>query len=447
MNAKSKRIKIHIRNRSIQQWLVEVMLYFPFVSAFLTELLPLPSAIRYVVDLSCVFLLGAMGLQFFMKGSRFRSETAIWMWTMGFFAFAVLTYIFNFQSILYFLWGTRNNFLIYVAFFAYITYLDKKDVETILQRFDILFWINLVLSVFQFVVLRLYQDFLGGLFGAQSGVNAGTNLFLVIVVTRSFLLFLHKKEKTMVCLAKFAGAGLIAALAELKIFYVELVLIVGLIVLLTDFSWRKVYLVAAAGVGLAIGVILLGILFPIFRNYFSIEGILSIVASKKGYTYEGDLNRFTAVPEITRRFLRNPKQILFGLGLGNCDYSDSLRMFITPFYYHFYRLNYTWFQDAIVYLELGAIGLVFLEGFFVLCAAKGRELAKRLPKYSDYAYLTIVFSVCCVITTVYNSALRMQYAYFAYFILAIPFILLKGEYQKRTLRRKGRKKKMRRRPS
>ena len=39
-----------------------------------------------------------------------------------------------------------------------------------------------------------------------------------------------------------------------------------------------------------------------------------------------------------------------------------------------------------------------------------------------YAQMGMIFSVICVVLTFYNSSLRMEVGYVAYFVLALPFV-------------------------
>lgn len=58
-----------------------------------------------------------------------------------------------------------------------------------------LVWLDVVVSLYQFFVMQLDGDYLGGIFGVEKGGNVYTNIFFVIVVTKSVLSYLEKKRR------------------------------------------------------------------------------------------------------------------------------------------------------------------------------------------------------------------------------------------------------------
>ena len=70
-------------------------------------------------------------------------------------------------------------------------------------------------------------DMLNGLFGTETGGNTFVNVILIVVVT--YLLSCRaNKEKSVISFGVAAGASLlIAALIELKAFFVEIIIIYG----------------------------------------------------------------------------------------------------------------------------------------------------------------------------------------------------------------------------
>ena len=100
----------------------------------------------------------------------------------------------------------------------------------------------------------------------------------------------------------------------------------------------------------------------------------------------------------------------------------------SKFYNKFSWTHYQWFSDAMVYLEMGSIGLMIYEIFYMLCFAWGKKVTKKTERgsYENIICKTVViFSVCCMILTVYNNSMMMESGYIAYLILAVPVILEK----------------------
>lgn len=392
-----------------------LILMMPFLLGLLNELLGLPWAIRYLMDAAWCLLLGYILL------SKRRVPQLPGVWAVLFLVYTLLTYLPQWQSPLYYLWGMRNNFRFYGAFLAFAVFLKTEDIEKWLKIFDLLFWVNGAVSLFQYFVMHLSGDYLGGLFGATQGCNGYTNLFFLMIVIRSILSFLEKRENVGICLAKCGTALVVATLAELKFFFVEFALVIALAVLITRFTWRKLVLILGGIAGILVCASVLARLFPEFAEWFSLDWLLESAASDRGYTSTGDLNRLNAIPQINELWLKNGWQQLFGLGLGNCE-TSTYAVLQTPFNTAHNAMHYTWLSYAMMYLETGWIGLTFYWGFFVL-AYFG---ACRMEKHSRGDAVTRcrtarIMAVLCVVISVYNASLRTEAGYMASFLLAVPF--------------------------
>lgn len=410
-------LRIGIKSRTQTGWLIFLVVWMPFGLAILNEILGLPWSIRYLLDVAWCLLLV---YQLFSK-RRGSQGLGIWVWL--FLIYTLLTYLPQWQSPLYYLWGMRNNFRFYAAFFAFAVFLSPQDVDDYLRLFDKLFWVNVVVSIYQFFFLQLDGDHLGGLFSTEAGGNGYTNIYFLIVVTRSIVLYLEKQEKLGRCLAKCAAALVVAAMAELKFFFVEFALVVAMAVLFTSFSWRKLAVIIGAAVGVLACAVLLTSLFPDFAGWFSLKWFLENALSNKGYTSSGDLNRLNAIPQINELWLQSGWQQLFGLGLGNCD-TATYAILNTPFFESYGDMHYTWISYAMIYLETGWIGLIFYWGFFVLTYFGILRIERRSEGITKaYCRIARIMAVMCAVISVYNSSLRYEAGYMAYFVLAIPFAL------------------------
>ncbi|MDK0554237.1 hypothetical protein P6P37_15890 [Clostridium perfringens] len=247
------------------------------------------------------------------------------------------------------------------------------------------------------------------------------NIFQVIIISKSIIYYLNKKETLAKCITKCSMALVISAFAELKFFFVEFIIIVILAILVTKFTWRKIAIIIVTIIGVSLGISLLIHIFPNFKEVMSIQGLLESASSDKGYTASGDMNRLTFIQVSNKLFLKSYIIRIFGLGLGNCDHS-TFDFLSTPFYKAYNLLHYDWLSTAYIYLEMGIIGLIFFLGFFVIIYL---VIASRIKENSiniEYAQLAQIISVMCIIIAIYNSTLRTEAAYMLYFILAIPFL-------------------------
>lgn len=412
---------VFVRRRQLSHWFTGLLILLPFCFGTLNELLGLPWGIRYLLDVSWVALLMLLFARRYRCGNWKVGATACL--TGVFLLFTGAVYGFRYQSGLYYLWGMRNTFRFYAAFFAFACFLTAEDSRRYLKILDMLFWVNALVSVWQFFVLGLAGDFLGGIFGVQKGGNAYTNLFFIIITAKSLVFYLEKRESFLSLVAKCLTALAVAAMAELKFFFVEMIVILLLAVCLTGPSRRKLWIVLGGLGAVFCGAALLTCLFPEFEGWFSADWLVGNALSDKGYTSAGDLNRLNAIHQINRRWLRTAGQRLVGLGLGNCE-TSTFALLNTPFFRDFGEMHYTWIGYAFLYLETGWIGLGLYLSFFAMVFLRCRRIGKdHGGELASVCCLAQILAVLCPLVAVYNSSLRTEAAYMVYFILAVPFAM------------------------
>lgn len=410
---------IRFRRKSVWEWLALFVLVMPFAFSFLMDLLRFPSLVKYTVDIGWMGLL--VGLM--LCRTRLPNTQAGKLAVIAgvFFGVSLIGFLAQYQSVFYYLWGIRNNARFFVFFFACICFVRQRSIPAYLRFFDMLFWINLPVVLFQYFVMHKAQDQLGGIFGVETGCNGSVNIFLVIIVTKSLLYAIDRRESVGVCLAKCMAALVIAALSELKIFFLEFLCIGVLSLAVTKFSFRKLWIGACAAAGVLAAIRLFVAVFPEYSDWFRIERIWNTLTDTSGYTAQNDMNRLTAVPIAWKTFLPTTFQKLFGLGLGSCDYA-SFDFLVTPFYRAYEGLHYTWFSVAFLILETGVVGLGAHVLFFAVLffqAGKREKARQAEPVYCRIAKIT---AVMCLALIFYNASMRSEAAYMLYFILALPFV-------------------------
>ena len=287
-----------LKQSHFPQLLIFFILAVYFLTATLTQLLHLPLVIQMLMDVAWC-LLGVLILinwrSLFQASIQVKALLAV---VVLFFLSTLVGLALNYQSILYYLWGIRNNFAYLVFFFACILFLKAENIRNYWKCFDLLFAVNFLVTFFQFFILGYKQDYLGGIFGVQQGCNGRTNAFLMIVITCSIVRYLNQEEKAWVCLLKCAMALIIAALAELKMFILEFFVIIVLAVLLTKFSRKKLYLLIGGCIGGILAIQILTWIFPQWAGTFSVKGFWQIATSSAGYSGagNGEFNRLTPIP-------------------------------------------------------------------------------------------------------------------------------------------------------
>ncbi len=411
--------KLYIKKRPLEDYLIMFLLFMPFLIGLIIDTFSLPTALRFAQDGVLLVLLGIMAYRY---DNRIRREIMpLLVYFAAFVAILFFSYLVNFQSLFYFLWGFRNNFRFFFAFLVFVKFIKFEDSELYLKIFDALFWINFVVCLIQFFVFGYKQDFLGGLFGTAVGCNIYMNVFLCIISAKSLIWFINKKEKFIWVILKLFAAFLIGALAELKFFYIEFIVILCVVSLITRFTWKKVLIIAAGVLGVVVGVTILIQIFPEYVGQFTIKLLYESAVSNKGYTSSGDINRLSAISTISKDIFDKGHQFFVGLGLGNCDLS-SISIFNTPFYESHQSMHYNWFSHAFMFLETGYTGLILYFGIFVMLFIMARNNYKRGYSYTMWSQLSMTLALLCMMFAIYNTSLRVDSVYMISFVLALAFI-------------------------
>lgn len=391
--------------------------FFPAAQAFLTELLPIPDAIKFLCDGFLVLLLLKLFSQRFTKIDNYSMPFVV---IVGLFFFITLVgYLFNYQSVFYYLWGLRNNIRMFVAFFAFAYLADWEDANGWIKALDVLFVINFAVVILQYFS-GYGQDYIGGIFGTSKGCNGSLLIFLCIVFAKTILSFMRGEEKMSKCIFVSVASLLVSTLSELKMFFILFILILFMASFMTAHSIKKTLFFAFGAVLVVLFGTLLTVLYKDFTDFLSFDSLIKALTDT-GYATDEDIGRFTALPVISQRFLPGFFRKLFGLGLGNCD-SSSLSMFNTPFFESHQTVHYSYFSYAFLFLETGFVGLALYASFFVASFFVSRKL-KKLEMADEFAcQMSIILSVISLILLVYNSSLRMEIGFMLFFVLALPII-------------------------
>lgn len=419
---------------SLSKTMAYVLLVYPLFLAVLQELLGLPGVVKYLADMAWITT-----VLLFLLRSKVQLRKVLLPFAIIVGAFVLYTsivYLFRYQSILYYLWGFRNYFRFFVAFFSFAALFSEKDGLWGLRFLDKLFYINALVCLIQFLVGN-HQDNIGGIFGALKGCNGYLIVYLSITTCNTLLGYMEGTEPAIPCFAKCIISLSISAFAELKFFFIVFVVILMMSAFLTSFSLKKVLVLLGGTILISVGAAVLSALYTYFEGFLSFDSLLSALL-QDNYASKEDIGRINAIPFICRRFLRTVPEQLFGMGLGNCD-TSSIAMFNTAFSDRYVDLHYSIFSYAFMFLENGYIGLALYVMFFVMCFVNARKQLKKGNGNRLLCQIAVIMSIICLILLVYNSSLRTEAGYMAFFTLALPYMQHSdkntGERQK-TKRRK-----------
>lgn len=414
--------QMHIQKRSLPEWSALILFILPFLYGFLTELIRLPNVIKFASDLLIVVCMVIVISKFCVSGILHipKRSSALSLIVIGFFLYVFLGYVLNYQSIFYFIWGLRNNFRFYLAFFIFISFIKENDAKKCLKVLDYLFWLHTATTIVQYFVFGYKQDFLGGIFGVQKGCNGYALVFITIIVMRSLLSYMNGEEGSIQCFLKCAVALFLSALAELKIFFLLFVFVLALAAIITRFSIKKFVLILLSSVFLVMAYTILVTLFDHFEGFLSFDYLMTELF-RENYASSEDIGRFTSIPIISERFLTSVPDKLLGMGLGNCD-TSTISIFNTSFYDTYVDIHYSVFSVSFVFLETGFIGLALFTSFFIICLSKSIKALRQKSGNMLFNQMGIIMSILCFVLMFYNSSLRTEAGYMIYFVLALPFI-------------------------
>lgn len=341
---------------------------------------------------------------------------------------AIVSAIINQANITQFFWALRNNCRAFVFFFGCIYLLDKNDVKNILKILDICLIISLFLCLYQYFVLNLNQDLIGGILGTESGANACMNMLMCIIITYKMIKFLNKEISTAEMISYIIITMVIATISELKVYYFEFIVIFAIGIILFKPSKRTMFLIGSAILTLVVAVSTLYVIYENFDNFFSVDAILEY-SKEESYDGEDSINRMSAIEEINKKVFTKNIQRLFGIGTGEAEVS-SLSIFNSEFGDKYNdTMEYIWFSQAIILIENGFVGLVaYIICFLSFIELKGIR-SDNIKKFS------FILSILSIIFIFYDVSLRTEFAMIWLFALSIMYIYNKENIKKkRTLK-------------
>lgn len=326
-------------------------------------------------------------------------------------------------SIILAAWGIRNIFRYIVFFISCIILLDIEDIVKFQKALPIIYVINAVFAIAQFFLFGLSGDYIGGIFGVVQGGNGALTIFLNICLSLFICQFLNG-EMNFLKLAIYSILYLlVAALSETKGNYVFFVFIVAISVVISKKSLKTFGIVLVSVVTLILGIYFLNIYFP-----GSLEFLIDwdSANSYMDATYFGRVTftRNNSIGVAMEYFLKDSIWLnLFGYGTGACDTSS---FFSSDFYQLYGDMNYRQYGVAMTLLQNGFIGLILYFLFFgIIFIVALRESLKT----NDKQIKTIMCATCCIalfaIANSFYMTLYVDSAYWIYFALALPFVVLK----------------------
>ena len=413
-----------IRVSSLAKNMTFFLIAFMMVVNYLVGSFHFPSAIRYISDIIIAILLFVLIWKNEIVQSK-RYARFVLSIVLLLLLWSIFSFVYNMYSPALYFWGLRNTFRYFVVFFIVIAYFDLSDCDKFKKLIDIMYAINLVVCVYQYFVLNYWADEVGGIFRlSEKGGNTGVILLICVASVYAFCDYLSNRIGLVKLIYVASTSMLIAAIAELKVFFILFVLIIFVGMILNKISLKTILFVAGAILALIGGFYLLGQIAPTSVEVLTYEGILEYAGgASHGYSEANDLSRFRFMQQLNEIIFNNfDVSSILGLGLGSTDVS-GIAMFRSAFFDRYQYLHHTWFSSSLLYLELGLVGLigfVTIFGVIIINLLRFKHIDK--PNMSDYA-AGILISIISIVMVFYNASMRSDVAFFYYISMAIPYVI------------------------
>lgn len=368
------------------------------------------SVLRYVSDIIVfpLFLYAALKKNLKNVG-KLQNSTIILLFVESFLAF----FFISAESPLVYVWGFRNLFKYFCFWMLCASYLDERDLMFMAKTLFVLTIINTPIMMFQCYGLHLFFDNIGGIQGTATGVNGATNIQLCLTLIVTFVLLLYKRISIFFAIFMLGILLFQATMSELKAFYLEFGLIACAVFSFAKNKKQLLPLMVFSFIFASFFIGMLGIMYSKNEGFFTLDSLMAY-ADGGGYEEAGNsqIDRTTGFAIISYFFLPTLKEFLFGIGLGAAEPSTFIvSNFNTIF--EFWKIHF--FNYAVMFLEIGAVGLTLYFAFFtniIYYTFKRRDI---------FDYIGIPTALTCIFLMFYNQTLRMDCALAIFAFLALPY--------------------------
>ncbi len=398
-------------------------LYLILYIRTLTYFIPALSIMNYFSDIINLILLFLL-IYNLIKNPLTVNRQFIIGFTLCLLLFDIISFLFEGQNLILFLWGVRNQYRFILFFVAAIFFMKKNDVPKVFSVFYSCFIINIFVVTFEFIV-GYRRDFLGGTFGMEHNCNGIVNVFLCIMVSYAIWGWVYKQVRAKKACIILFGSIYWATLAELKIFFIEIMIIFALVLLLAKIkSSKKISCVLFGSLIICSGIVILTLVYPEQIEYLLKYGLI-------GYLRNVNLGihgfgRLSAIPITNKVFFQDSiRKMIFGIGTGNAEFMMVGKInFLSEFYKQYSDYAYNCYLYAFIYIERGILGLIWHIVLFAKTIILSYKYRKKNLDDRIWYDIAICTTFCFLIMCIYDSALRVSTSgLLAFLILGVPYIV------------------------
>ncbi len=328
----------------------------------------------------------------------------------------------NHPSLANVIYGYYKHFRGFFYFVCVYSMTNDKSVQSTKIIFRNFFIINVIFTLFQFFVLHLNQDRLGGVFGTIAGVNQYTNLFFLIISIYCLfhIVVLRDKDNNKKYILLLLTMLLIAAMAEIKYFFAEMLILIFVSLIFTRRKLKAAIALVAIFIGLIISYRLLIRMFPeysILLTALRKGGISRLISLQQHYSTDVDMGRAVVFSYPNKYFLTSNIKRMFGLGIGSITSSSFVN---NSFWIRNSASHYDQFSTAYLYIEQGIVGFILYVLFYVILLVRGIKFFVKKKRVEE-SILLIMVVISTFLVFVYNNVLFSQICFLNYWVLATIF--------------------------
>ena len=381
-------MKVGIKSTVNKIMLLQIIwiLYFGIIYSYYPKI----ALLSYLPDVLNVMLLCCI-LKNFKKGIRKE---------------ALLLFLFVAFVGASFVWGDLNWYYVFstgrryisaaLTFYAASEYLTKECWEKGINILLISQGINVLLTGYQNLVMKLHPDFCNGIFGFMTYDNALQGILSLSISVIAMVYFIDKKWSAGKTLYAIGTSCIVCAFAEIKAYYI-LILAAFIVTFFFRCNNQKVRRKIINFI-LIVGILFWAaykILQAVFPANLEIFFNISSYVLYEEYGARGGAGRLSTIPYIYNTvFNKNIVDTLFGVGLGSAanDYAYTVGK---------------------IFISFGAIGM----GMFLLwLITVFMENCRRVKKSSE-ALICMVMAAMVFVTMLVWNGLFTQTCFLVFWIL------------------------------
>ena len=216
---------------------------------------------------------------------------------------------------------------------------------------------------------------------------------------------------------------IVAALSETKGNFIFFVMIVAIEVVIAKKNLKTFAIVLGSIIALIFGIQILTYFFPdSAKILLDLDSAMEYMdAAFYGRTTFTRNSMFSVANKYF--FKDNAELYIYGYGMGACEHSIY---FSSDFFSMYGNMHYRNYGMAMLLLETGYVGLIIYCSIFVLLVLFIKKIKQMIPNEHNALLLGIQgYTIFALVFTYYGYTMLADAGYFAWFIMAIPFILFK----------------------